>query len=146
MRKTIAGFCTVFMLGLTLSVAAAQTPGNGYDDGNTFTNPWGTLFSTPTAKESKTTRKETTTETRMGYASDLRTFFRFLLSANPELSARQIDAKKNIAIDDNKNQAANDHTDSSDNAAVLDSYISGISLKDIESLKPVDIEDRKSVV
>ena len=63
MRKTIAGFCTVFMLGLTLSVAAAQTPGNGYDDGNTFTNPWGTLFSTTTAKESKTTRKETTTET-----------------------------------------------------------------------------------
>ena len=82
---------------------------------------------------------KTTTKTRMGYASDLRTFFRFLLSANPELSARQIDAKKNIAIDDNKNQAANDHTDSSDNAAVLDSYISGISLKDIESLKPVDI-------
>ena len=37
MRKTIAGFCTVCMLGLTLSVAAAQTPGNGYDDGNTFT-------------------------------------------------------------------------------------------------------------
>ena len=63
MRKTIAGFCTVCMLGLTLSVAAAQTPGNGYDDGNTFTNPWGTLFSTTTAKESKTTRKETTTET-----------------------------------------------------------------------------------
>ena len=62
MRKTIAGFCTIFMLGLTLSVAAAQTPGNGYDDGNTFTNPWGTLFTT-TAKESKTTRKETTTET-----------------------------------------------------------------------------------
>ena len=84
---------------------------------------------------------KTTTKTRMGYASDLRTFFRFLLSANPELSARQIDAKKNIAIDDNKNQAANDHTDSSDNAAVLDSYISGISLKDIESLKPVDIEE-----
>ena len=67
---------------------------------------------------------KTTTKTRMGYASDLRTFFRFLLSANPELSARQIDAKKNIAIDDNKNQGANDHTDSSDNAAVLDSYIS----------------------
>ena len=84
---------------------------------------------------------KTTTKTRMGYASDLRTFFRFLLSANPELSARQIDAKKNIVIDDNKNQGANDHTDSSDNAAVLDSYISGISLKDIESLKPVDIEE-----
>ena len=85
--------------------------------------------------------QKTTTKTRMGYASDLRTFFRFLLSANPELSARQIDAKKNIAIDDNKNQAANDHKDSSDNAAVLDSYISSISLKDIESLKPVDIEE-----
>ena len=84
---------------------------------------------------------KTTTKTRMGYASDLRTFFRFLLSANPELSARQIDTQKNIAINDNKNQAANDHADSSDNAAVLDRYISGISLKDIESLKPVDIEE-----
>ena len=46
---------------------------------------------------------KTTTKTRMGYASDLRTFFRFLLSANPELSARQIDAKKNIFTHHDRN-------------------------------------------
>ena len=32
-------------------------------DGDVMDNPWGALFSTTTAKESKTTRKETTTET-----------------------------------------------------------------------------------
>ena len=55
---------------------------------------------------------KTTTKTRIGYASDLRTFFRFLLDANPELSGN------------NGNNS-----------------ISDITLKDIESLKPVDIEE-----
>lgn len=55
---------------------------------------------------------KTTTKTRIGYASDLRTFFRFLLNANPELS---------VANSDNN--------------------INNITLNDLESLRPVDIEE-----
>lgn len=55
---------------------------------------------------------KTTTKTRIGYASDLRTFFRFLLHENPMLSEKYADKS-----------------------------ISGITLNDLESLKPVDIEE-----
>lgn len=54
----------------------------------------------------------TTTKTRIGYASDLRTFFRFLFSTNPEFSA-----------DNNEKKIAD------------------ITLSELESLKPVDIEE-----
>lgn len=36
----------------------------------------------------------TTTKTRIGYASDLRTFFRFLFSTNPEFSGDNNEKKK----------------------------------------------------
>lgn len=54
----------------------------------------------------------TTTKTRIGYASDLRTFFRFLFSTNPEFSG-----------DNNEKKIAD------------------ITLSELESLKPVDIEE-----
>ena len=54
----------------------------------------------------------TTTKTRIGYASDLRTFFRFLFSTNPEFSS-----------DNNEKKIAD------------------ITLSELESLKPVDIEE-----
>lgn len=54
----------------------------------------------------------TTTKTRIGYASDLRTFFRFLFSTNPEFSGNNNEKK-----------------------------IADITLSELESLKPVDIEE-----
>ena len=54
----------------------------------------------------------TTTKTRIGYASDLRTFFRFLFSTNPEFSG-----------DNNEKKIAD------------------ITLSELETLKPVDIEE-----
>ena len=40
----------------------------------------------------------TTTKTRIGYASDLRTFFRFLFSTNPEFSGDNNEKKKTKTI------------------------------------------------